>query len=322
MKGVSDKRNRQYEHIKEQLLESGDSEEHSKEEAARTVNKTRRRKHELKGESKVTSVELIPGPSTSEMTRTAAESGLLHHPAVRSGAAYALEQLNGQWVAAIVHEAADAPFGGGGPADAEEESAGPKSEGPGDAEPSEGGAPGGEGGEAPGGDSEDGSPHKKKGGELEQVMQMIQQIAEALGVPVGLGDSAIPGAGGPDAPPGPPGAPGGMPPQGPPGPPGLHGGPAEQHVVHERVTKPGETPPGGTPIGAPAFASVRSDHPWAHLAGRVASFEVSEPIGDTPMHKIAEELDHLSREIGYSYKLNESKDDKGNRVAVALITKH
>lgn len=48
MKGVGPKRNRQYEHIKEQLEDSGKDEERAKEEAARTVNKTRRKHHELK----------------------------------------------------------------------------------------------------------------------------------------------------------------------------------------------------------------------------------------------------------------------------------
>jgi hypothetical protein len=49
MKGVSEKRNRQYEHIKEQLMASGKSEEEAKEEAARTVNKQRAEKGEAKG---------------------------------------------------------------------------------------------------------------------------------------------------------------------------------------------------------------------------------------------------------------------------------
>lgn len=48
MKGVSDKRNRQYEHIKDSLLESGKSEDKAKEEAARTVNKQRAEHGETK----------------------------------------------------------------------------------------------------------------------------------------------------------------------------------------------------------------------------------------------------------------------------------
>ena len=52
MKGVSPKRNRQYEHIKEQLMESGKSEEEAKEEAARTVNKQRAEHGETKSSDK------------------------------------------------------------------------------------------------------------------------------------------------------------------------------------------------------------------------------------------------------------------------------
>lgn len=277
------------------------------------------------------SVELIPGPSTSEMTRTAAEAGLRHHPAIRKGAAYALEQMDGRWVAAVVHQADTPPFAGGGPADAGEESPGPKSDGPDDIEPSEGPPGDDAGSDDDGGDSDsdgdsDGPPHKEKGGEkgeLHHLMEAVKAIAEALGVPLDLGGSAVPGDDGADTPGGPPGPPGiGGPPAPPAGPPMGDPHANEQHVVHERVTKPGETPPGGTPIGAPAFASVRKDHPWAHLAGKVASFEVAEPIGDTPIHKIAEELHDLAAEIGYGYKLKEATDENGQRVAVALITKH
>jgi hypothetical protein len=46
--GASDKRNRQYEHIKEQCLADGGSEEHCKELAARTVNKQRAEHGETK----------------------------------------------------------------------------------------------------------------------------------------------------------------------------------------------------------------------------------------------------------------------------------
>lgn len=270
-------------------------------------------------DSKVNSVELIEGPSTGDMTRTAAEHGLQQHPAIRKGAAYALEEVHGHWVAAILHEAAP-PFGGGGPADAEEEAPGPKSEGPDDQEPSEGGGdPSGDSG--PPGDSEGGDkpPHEKGGekGELSQLMHLVQMIGEALGVPMDMGASPVPGQDpsgglGPSGPPGPGGPMG--------GPPGM-GGPAEQHVIHEKTMKPGDTPPGGTPIGSP-FASVRKDHPWAHLAGKVATWELSEKIGDEPLHVIAAELDSLSREIGYRYKLREATDNDGDRVAVALITKH
>jgi len=48
---ASPKRNRQYEHIKEQLIEAGKSEDEAKEEAARTVNKQRAEKGETKDSS-------------------------------------------------------------------------------------------------------------------------------------------------------------------------------------------------------------------------------------------------------------------------------
>ncbi|HHT74905.1 MAG TPA: hypothetical protein PLI21_03670 [Methanomassiliicoccaceae archaeon] len=48
MKGVSQKRERQYEHIKESEMEKGRSEEEAERIAAATVNKTRREKGETK----------------------------------------------------------------------------------------------------------------------------------------------------------------------------------------------------------------------------------------------------------------------------------
>ena len=48
----SDKRERQYEHIKESAQESGKSEKRAKEIAARTVNKQRKESGETKGSKK------------------------------------------------------------------------------------------------------------------------------------------------------------------------------------------------------------------------------------------------------------------------------
>jgi plasmid stabilization system protein ParE len=45
----SDKRERQYEHIKESYKEKGVSEDEAEERAARTVNKTRKEQGETKG---------------------------------------------------------------------------------------------------------------------------------------------------------------------------------------------------------------------------------------------------------------------------------
>jgi plasmid stabilization system protein ParE len=47
--GWSDKRERQYEHIKESYEDRGIKEDEAEERAARTVNKERREHHETKG---------------------------------------------------------------------------------------------------------------------------------------------------------------------------------------------------------------------------------------------------------------------------------
>lgn len=266
------------------------------------------------------SVEFLPGPLTSDMSRTSAEGALQHHPAIQKGAAYALEQLEGRWVAAVIHEGGPFPPNGGGP-DEEEEAPAPKSEGVpgGDESPGDGGPPSDDGGDDGGGDSESKPPHEKgeKGGVEHQLLEIVQQIAEALGLPIGLGASPVPG---PDQGLVPPPA---GPPHGPGGPPGMPGGPDVQKVIHDRVTKPGETPPGGTPVGAPAFASVREDHPWAHLAGKVASFEVADQIGDAPLGDIQNELKALATDIRYRVaRFREDRDSDGNRVARAVITAH
>lgn len=267
----------------------------------------------------MSSVEFIQGPPVIGLSREAAERGLQGHPAIRKGASYAIEPMGDHWVAAIVHESGP-PFGGG---DDEEESPAPQSEGP---SPDESAGPPSpdSGGEDSGGDPDAGDgPPKEKGdkggekGEIHQVLDMLQQIGQALGIPLGMGDSMVPGADPMAGPPGPPGM-GGPPGAG--GPPGMGGGPDVK--MHERAMKPGETPPGGTPLGAPAFASVRADHPWSHMAGKVASFRVSKPIGDSSMEIVAREVTALADEIGYNAMVREDRDSAGNRVATALITTH
>ena len=57
----SDKRERQYEHIKEGLLERGDDEEKAEEIAARTVNKERAQHGETKEASRTSIEDLSPG---------------------------------------------------------------------------------------------------------------------------------------------------------------------------------------------------------------------------------------------------------------------
>jgi len=57
----SPKRERQYEHIKEGLLERGDNEEKAEETAARTVNKERAQHGETKEASRTSIEDLSPG---------------------------------------------------------------------------------------------------------------------------------------------------------------------------------------------------------------------------------------------------------------------
>ena len=57
----SDKRERQYEHIKEGLLERGTGEERAEEIAARTVNKERAQQGEAREASRTSIQDLSPG---------------------------------------------------------------------------------------------------------------------------------------------------------------------------------------------------------------------------------------------------------------------
>jgi len=59
--GWSEKRERQYEHIKEGLLESGEDEDKAEEIAARTVNKERARKGEAKESSELSREDISSG---------------------------------------------------------------------------------------------------------------------------------------------------------------------------------------------------------------------------------------------------------------------
>lgn len=60
-KAWSDKRERQYEHIKEGLEDRGEKEEKAKEIAARTVNKERARKGESKQSSRTSTEDISSG---------------------------------------------------------------------------------------------------------------------------------------------------------------------------------------------------------------------------------------------------------------------
>jgi crotonobetainyl-CoA:carnitine CoA-transferase CaiB-like acyl-CoA transferase len=85
---------------------------------------------------------------------------------------------------------------------------------------------------------------------------------------------------------------------------------------------PGDVPPGGTPLGSPAFSSVREDNPFAHLAGVAGSFKVNEKLGDWTMDQAQAELRSLAAEAGFSVKrVSEVRDpDTGERRIVASLS--
>jgi hypothetical protein len=253
-----------------------------------------------------TEIQIVPGPSSTRLTKEAAAEGLVKMPGFPKGASYTLKDVDGRWFAAVVvpkeltKESAPFPPGGDGPP------SGPPTGGPDEESgpPSEDGPPTDEGEDKPKGDddkSSEGAP--KEDGKLSlehqlaNLTDMLTKITDALGLS-SPADGMVPG---PDD--------GAVPP--PDGPPGLGGGedgvpkPGEgpdgkTHTVHERSLKPNEAPPGTTPVGAPAFGSVQEDHPWkAAIEAGVKEFEVESAIGDQPIATVAHELKTLAAPYGY-----------------------
>ena len=260
-------------------------------------------------------VQIIQGPPTARISKAQAEEALRKHPAFPKNASYTIDELEGRWIAAIssVKQAAPPAFAEGG-----DEPAGPPSD-----EAAPDGPPADDGAGADSAEGED-KPSKEEGeekgdkepkgeaGELKQVLHMLTTLMDALGLsPQGPEDSPVPG---PDAPVAPPG----------PGPEGLEpgvGADNKTHTVHERALKPGEAPPGTTPIGSPSFASVQ-DHPWADVLGKKRSFTVQEEIGTQDISTVAHELSALCAGTGYEVKqLREGTADGNKRVARAIIAK-
>lgn len=246
--------------------------------------------------------KIVRGPLVEGFTKEAAAEKLQRLPGLPANAQFTIEEIEGRYYAAVAYPKQGGPF----PPSEDEEPAGPPSEGP--PSDSEDGPPKDESEEGPPNDDEEsseGAPKedgKGKGGEehiLHQVFDMLTKITDALGLSTPA-DGMVPGA---DE--GPPG--------GPPGPPlpGTGDDPAmgnkpgvgsdnKMHTVHERSLKPGEAPPGTTPVGAPTFASVSDDHPWkAAIEAGVKEIEVESPIGDTPISTVAAELKALAEPWGY-----------------------
>jgi hypothetical protein len=259
-------------------------------------------------------VRIIRGPRTASVTKEEAQAQLVQHPQFPKGASVELDAVNGQWVAAIAtpkieKESAPPPFA---PPSDDEASGPPSDEAPSDDAPSDDGPPKDEGEDKPK------SEEKGKGGvehQVVQILDMLNKITEALG----LTDpsSMIPGdEAGPTGPPG-----------GPPIPPvpgDAPGGDGKTHTVHERALKPGEAPPGTTPVGAPSFASVQvpEDHPWtSQLRAGSKFWTVEDEIGDEPISAIARELAGLATPVGCKIEELHAHEVNGRRVASAKIVR-
>lgn len=268
------------------------------------------------------------GPKVTAMTREAAVEAAKTSPQFPQGATdITVEELDGHWVAAI--HVADNPFGG--PADETSDAPGPKSGGPGDTEPpKEDGPPKDEENDDASPDDDDGSPkggeEHSKGGEthkIDALFDAVQKILVALGIPDSEAVSPVPGEEPPAGPPGPDGTPEGA----------VPGTPdAPDKLQHEKALKPGEVPPGGTPVGAPAFSSIQHPnpiiardgfHPWAGLIGVTATFEVEERVPD---HYSAADVDAELQEVAYGtgFKVKQAQvytdEQSGHRIAKALIS--
>lgn len=248
-------------------------------------------------------IKIVRGPLSNGFTREAAAEKLQTLPGFPTDAQYEIEEIDGRYVAAVVTPKIAAPFppaagGDSGPAGPPSDDSGSEESGPpsdSEAEPKE------EGGDEP---SSEGAP-KEEGKlsvehQLANLTNMLTKITDALG----LSDpSMVPGmddgmGGPPGGPPGPPQAPGAEGESKP----GV-GPDNKMHTVHERSLKPGEAPPGTTPVGAPAFASVRvdDDHPWkAAIEAGVKELEVESVIGDQPISTVAAELKMLAEPYGYT----------------------
>lgn len=272
----------------------------------------------------------VPGPPVASVSRPDAIEQLYNHPRFPKNAKLAdIFEENGKWTAKL--KVAEFPPGGIADDDSDDDDLGvnkPPKKNKNDYE-----GPNGDNSDEPideGSDDESsddsgakGEGDKKdKGGEKHEIGELLKKVdalLTALGIsaPGDDADSPVPGPEGgdvPDAPvPPPPGA--GAPPH------GGHGGPGGPPPFPTRGLKPGEAPPGSTPVGAPAFASVK-DHPFSEFLGKVQSFEVSD-ITDKPLGQCIGEIKALVEP--YNYYVHQAKatiDQDGNRRVAALVADH
>lgn len=257
---------------------------------------------------------IIKGPLVAKMSKEAAEKKLAEHPDVSAGASMALREIEGRWYAAVTIPKKDAATKQSAPPPFE-----PKDEGASDEGGSSDGPPSDDEGDGPpdeGDGGPDGPPDADKGaGALEhQVQALVHMMTKLMGA-LGL-DQGPEGPMGHEAPPGPEGPPNAM--DHDPATPGDQGPDGKTHTVHERALKPGESPPGTTPVGSPAFASVRDDHPWKEYLGVKRTFVLQEPIGDQTMASVRSELRELEAEVP-GYKVKRAKEGLVDGVRVARV---
>lgn len=261
-------------------------------------------------------VRTIKGPPTDKVSKVAAQEMLSGIQLPEGSIRGELREIEGTWVASVAVPKVATP-----PPFEPQEEAPPGADGP----PSPDGPPAPEGEEGP--PSEDGPPEGEEGkpgegkekhgeaGELKSIMHMLTTLMGALGLDAGPASPAGPeGEVGPTPPPGPPGMPA----------PDEAGGDNKTHTVHERALKPGESPPGTTPIGSPAFASTHPEHPWKDVIGQKRTFVLEDPIGDRTMASVRDELKTLAQGTGYSVKrakegVRTEEDGRTVRVARVLV---
>jgi hypothetical protein len=251
-------------------------------------------------------IKIVRGPLAQGFTREAAAEKLQALPGFPENATYEIEEVDGRYVAAVVIPKVAGPF----PPAPDDAPSGPPADDGAGADSSDGEDKNpfekkeDDKGDEDKGDSSDGSPKSEKAGVehmLANLTDMLTKITDALGLSTPA-DGMVPGAdeGGMVPPPGPEGdGTGEDPAMGKK--PGV-GSDNKMHTVHERSLKPGEAPPGTTPVGSPAFASVQvdDDHPWkAAIEAGVKEIEVESEIGDTPIATVAAELKGLAEPYGY-----------------------
>lgn len=249
-------------------------------------------------------IKIVRGPQITEgLSKEAAANQLEALPGFPTNAKYLVEEIDGRYVAAVVVPKTAAPFPPGN--DDSEESGPPSSSDDSESGPPKEDKPD----DKSDGPSSEGSPKGDEGKmsvehQLANLTDMLTKITDALGLSTSA-DSMIPGTddGGMVPPPG--GIPGG--PEGTGEDPAVGKKPGvgadnKMHTVHERSLKPGEAPPGTTPVGAPAFASVQVEegHPWkAAIEAGSKEIEVESVIGNQAISAVAAELKGLAEPYGY-----------------------